>query len=132
MQGYLPEAHHHGISRKKGTRFARLIVCQADRGWVELDGERLPVARVAEAAGIEDPFYFSRRFRKIMGTAPSMSAMKRVYEELLREHFAGVLKVPHAFQAVMEMEGVDADCFEASRAGKPLRVPLRTLLSQLA
>lgn len=47
-------------------------------------------------------------------------------------HFSDVLKVPYAFQAVMDMEAVDADCFDAKRAGRPLRVPLRTLLSQLA
>ena len=47
------------------------------------------------------------------------------------KHFAEVLRVPHAYQAVMEMDEVDADCFEASRIGKPIRVPLRTLLSQL-
>jgi len=43
-----------------------------------------------------------------------------------------VLQVPHAFQAVLEMEPVEADCFDGSRAGKPFRVPLQTLLSQLA
>jgi serine/threonine-protein kinase HipA len=47
------------------------------------------------------------------------------------KHFAGVLNVPHVFQAVMEMDAVDAHCFDASRAGKPFRVPLRTLLTQL-
>ncbi len=50
---------------------------------------------------------------------------------LALKHFAQVLNVPHAFQAVMEMDAVDADCFEASRPGTPFRVPLRTLLSQL-
>lgn len=47
------------------------------------------------------------------------------------KHFAEVLQVPHAFQAVMEMDAVEADCFEASRIRKPFRVPLKTLLSQL-
>jgi len=47
------------------------------------------------------------------------------------KHFAEVLKEPHAYQAVMDMEEVDADCFAASQMGKPIRVPLRTLLSQL-
>ncbi len=47
------------------------------------------------------------------------------------KHFSLVLRVPHAYQAVMDMDEVDADCFEASRIGKPIRVPLRTLLSQL-
>lgn len=47
------------------------------------------------------------------------------------KHFSQVLKVPFAYQAVMDLEQVDADCFDASRVGKPIRVPLRTLLSQL-
>ena len=47
------------------------------------------------------------------------------------KHFADVLRVPHAYQVVMEMDEVDADCFEASQIGKPVRVPLRTLLSKL-
>jgi len=47
------------------------------------------------------------------------------------KYYARLLNVPHAFQAVLDMEPVDADCFEASRPASPLRVPLRTLLSQL-
>jgi len=47
------------------------------------------------------------------------------------KHFAGALQVPHAFQAVFGMDYVDADCFAEGNRGSPLRVPLRTLLSQL-
>lgn len=47
------------------------------------------------------------------------------------KYFSQALKVPFAYQAVLDFEQVDADCFEASRMGKPIRVPLRTLLSQL-
>lgn len=47
-------------------------------------------------------------------------------------HFAGQLQVPYAFQAVMEMEPVMADCFEGIHPGEVRRVPVRTLLSQLA
>jgi uncharacterized protein len=46
------------------------------------------------------------------------------------KHFAKELNVPYAFQAVLDMEYVDADCFAAPQ-GNPLRVPLRTLLAQL-
>jgi hypothetical protein len=36
---------------------------------------------------------------------------------------------PHAFQVVLDADYVQADCF--AKAGKPLAVPARTLLSQL-
>jgi len=48
------------------------------------------------------------------------------------QHFARELAVPFAFQAVMEMEPILADCFEALKPGQVRRVPVRTLLSQLA
>lgn len=47
------------------------------------------------------------------------------------KHFAKELKIPHAFQAVLEMEYADADCFAKEHQGDVLRVPMRTLLSQL-
>jgi hypothetical protein len=37
-------------------------------------------------------------------------------------------KAEHAFQAVLELDPVDADCFSRR---DPVVVPLRTLLSQL-
>jgi len=39
------------------------------------------------------------------------------------------LKEPFAFQLVIDMDYVDADCF--ARPGGPVVVPARTLLSQL-
>lgn len=48
------------------------------------------------------------------------------------QHFARELAVPYAFQAVMEMEPIMADCFETLKPGQVRRVPVRTLLSQLA
>ena len=44
-------------------------------------------------------------------------------------YFQKQLKVPFAFQVVIEADYVDADCFE--KAGPPLIVPARTFLSQL-
>ena len=46
-------------------------------------------------------------------------------------HFAAQLAVPHAFQAVMDMEPILENCFADSASGRVWRVPLRTLLSQL-
>ena len=39
------------------------------------------------------------------------------------------LQVPHAFQAVLDLDYVEVDCF--SRPGEEIIVPARTLLSQL-
>lgn len=49
------------------------------------------------------------------------------------KHFATQLAVPFAFQVVMEMDYVDADCFntESSGLGGVIRVPIKTWLSQL-
>jgi predicted AAA+ superfamily ATPase len=47
------------------------------------------------------------------------------------KHFAKELTVPYAFQAVLEMDYVQADCFASAQRGQPMRVPLRTLLAQL-
>lgn len=44
-------------------------------------------------------------------------------------HFQRALDAPFAFQATMEADYVDVDCF--ARPGPPLVVPARTLLSQL-
>ena len=44
------------------------------------------------------------------------------------EYFQKETRAPHAFQAVLEMDPVDADCF-ARR--DPVVVPVRTFLSQL-
>lgn len=46
-------------------------------------------------------------------------------------HFAAQLAVPHAFQAVMDMEPILENCFADTAPGRVWRVPLRTLLSQL-
>ena len=43
-------------------------------------------------------------------------------------HFQREVKAPHAFQAVLELDHVEADCF---RTREPTVVPARTLLSQL-
>jgi predicted AAA+ superfamily ATPase len=44
-------------------------------------------------------------------------------------HFQRQTGAPHAFQVVLDLPYVDADCF--ARAGAPVVVPARTLLSQL-
>ena len=60
-------------------------------------------------------------------------SMKEPISASLR-YFAEQLAVPYAFQAVMEADYVDADCFGDSepRQTRLMRVPLRSLLSQWA
>jgi hypothetical protein len=53
---------------------------------------------------------------------------KTVWTILRWTRFQGATKAPHAFQAVLAMDYMGADCF-AERA--PVVVPTRTLLSQL-
>jgi len=45
------------------------------------------------------------------------------------EYFQRQLDAPHALQVVLDADYVAADCF--AKAGGPLVVPARTLLSQL-
>lgn len=98
--------------------------------WTDLGLGQFELHYIRDTAQREVDFLISKDSEPWM-----MVEVKKSQKEPLSpalKHFAQVLKVPYVFQAVMEMEAVDADCFEASRAGKPLRVPLRTLLSQLA
>lgn len=44
------------------------------------------------------------------------------------EYFQGCLKADHAFQIAFDLPFVDRDCFQVR---KPVRVPARSLLSQL-
>jgi hypothetical protein len=44
-------------------------------------------------------------------------------------HYQEQLKVPFAFQVVLDADFVDADCFAEPRG--PVTVPARTFLSQL-
>ncbi len=98
--------------------------------WTDLGLGQFELHYIRDTAKREVDFLISRNSEPWM-----MVELKKSQKEPLSpalKHFAEVLKVPHAFQAVMEMDAVDADCFEASRPERPFRVPLRTLLSQLA
>ena len=97
--------------------------------WSDLGLGQFDLHYIRDTAQREVDFLISKDSEPWM-----MIEVKKTQKESLSpalKYFADVLKVPHAFQAVMEMDAVDADCFDASRAGKPFRVPLKTLLSQL-
>ena len=61
-----------------------------------------------------------------MTTASNLvqAPLPRLYDSILQQQ----TRAPHAFQAVLDMPYVDADCFEKH---EPVVVPARTLLSQL-
>lgn len=109
--------------------FTASHLLKAVHWWTDLGLGQFELHYIRDTAKREVDFFISRDANPWM-----MIEVKKSQKEPLSpalKHFAEVLKVPHAFQGVMEMDAVDADCFEASRTGKPLRVPLRTLLSQL-
>lgn len=109
--------------------FTASHLLKAVHWWTDLGLGRFDLHYIRDTAKREVDFLVSKDSEPWM-----MVEVKKSQKEALSpslKHFAGLLKVPHAFQAVMDMEPVDSDCFESSRQGKPFRVPLRTLLSQL-
>jgi predicted AAA+ superfamily ATPase len=97
--------------------------------WSDLGLGKFELHFIRDTAQREVDFLISRDAEPWMIVEVKKSPKEPISPAL--KHFAQVLNVPHAFQAVMDMDGVDADCFAASHIGTPFRVPLRTLLSQL-
>jgi uncharacterized protein len=97
--------------------------------WTDLGLGQFELHYIRDTGQREVDFLLTKDARPWMMVEVKKSPNEPISPSL--KHFAQVLNVPHAFQAVMEMDAVDADCFEASRSGVPFRVPLRTLLSQL-
>ncbi len=73
----------------------------------------------------EVDFLVSRDNKPFM-LVEAKTGMRKLSPHLL--HFAEVLKVPHAFQVVLDMDYVEKDCFAEK---PPVIVPARTLFSQL-
>lgn len=97
--------------------------------WTDLGLGKFELHYIRDTAQREVDFLISKDSEPWMIVEVKKSPKEPI--SLALKYFAQVLTVPHAFQAVMEMDAVDDDCFEASRVGTPFRVPLRTLLSQL-
>lgn len=97
--------------------------------WTDLGLGQFDLHYIRDTAKREVDFLISRDSEPWMMVEVKKSRKEPLSPSL--QHFAGLLKVPHVFQAVMEMDPIAADCFDSSRHGKPFRVPLRTLLSQL-
>ena len=98
--------------------------------WTDLGLGHFDLHYLRDTAQREVDFLVSRDGEPWMMIEVKKS-MKEPFSPSLK-YFAQQLNVPHVFQAVLEMEPVEADCFAASRTAQTLRVPLKTLLSQLA
>ncbi len=111
-----------------GARAETLIAChllKAVEGWTDMGlGEfelrhlRDKLKREVDFLVVRDkkPWFLIEVKAADTGLSPALA------------HFQRATKAPHAFQVVMEMPFVQADCFSEAR---PTIVPARTLLSQL-
>ncbi len=111
-----------------GARAETLVAChllKAVEGWTDLGLGRFELRYLRDKMKREVDFLVVRD-RKPWFLVEVKNA-ERALSPALR-YFQEATKAPHAFQAVMDMNHVDADCF-AERA--PVVVPARTLLSQL-
>jgi predicted AAA+ superfamily ATPase len=118
--------------KNEGARiesFAASHLFKAVHWWTDLGLGQFELHYIRDTAQREVDFLISKNSKPWMMVEVKKSPKEPLSPAL--KHFAHVLKVQHAFQAVMELDAVDADCFDASRQGMPFRVPLRTLLSQL-
>ncbi len=118
--------------KDEGARIESLVashLLKAVHWWTDLGLGRFELRYVRDTAQREVDFLLSKDSEPWMMIEVKKSKAEPISPAL--KYFAGVLGVPHAFQVVLEMDGVDADCFDPSREKRPFRVPLRTFLSQL-
>jgi len=113
----------------KGARAETLVAChllKAVEGWTDLGFGEFQLAYLRDKDRREVDFIVIRDgepwfVAEVKHSATTLSPALH--------HFQEQTGAPHAFQVVLEMDYVDADCFERPRG--PLVVPARTLLSQL-
>ncbi|MGC0274841.1 helix-turn-helix transcriptional regulator [Pseudactinotalea sp. Z1739] len=67
-----PEYFSRMFTEQVGVSFRQFAVtARLERGFELLSETRMSVTQVARALGYEDPFLFSRQFRKLYGCPPS-------------------------------------------------------------
>lgn len=68
-------SRHHFVRRYRAltgtTPLARFNQLRIDRACQMLDGTTHPVSTIADKLGFEDPYYFSRLFRRVVGLSPT-------------------------------------------------------------
>ena len=111
-----------------GKRAETLCAChllKAVEGWTDLGLGEFELRYVRDRERREVDFVVIRD-GKPWFLVEAKSAGAKLSPAL--EHFQRETGAPHAFQAVIDEEYIDADCFTY---GRPVVVPARTLLSQL-
>jgi predicted AAA+ superfamily ATPase len=111
-----------------GARAETFVAChllKAVHGWTDLGLGHFELRYLRDKQKREVDFVVIRD-RKPWFLVEVKNAKTNLAPELF--HFQKQLRAPHAFQAVLDLDYVDADCF-AHR--DPTIVPVRTLLSQL-
>lgn len=112
-----------------GDRAETFVAChlvKAVEGWSDMGLGRFQLGYLRDKEQREVDFIVVR------DAAPWFLVEVKLREESIGpalRYYQDKLKVPFAFQAVLEADYVDADCF--ARRGTPTIVPARTFLSQL-
>ncbi len=117
-----------GIS-DPGARAETMVAChllKAVEGWTDLGLGLFDLYYLRDKGQREVDFIIIRN-RKPWCLVEVKKADKNLSAGLV--YFQKRLQAPHAFQAVIDMPYVHADCF--ARSNEPVVVPARTLLSQL-
>lgn len=97
--------------------------------WTDCGLGRFTLHFLRDTAQREVDFLIARDGMPWMLVEVKQSVGKSVSSSL--KYFAGLLNAPHVFQAVLNEDPIEADCFASSKPSQPLQVPLRTLLAQL-
>ncbi len=120
--------HDWATVANEGKRAETLCAChllKAVQGWNDLGLGAFELRYVRDIQKREVDFLVVRDDEPWF-LVEVKSAETRLSPSLL--HYRAALGCPHAFQVVMQLAYVDADCFAETR---PVAVPARTFLSQL-
>ena len=112
-----------------GARTETFIAChllKAVEGWTDLGFGEFELRYLGDKERHEVDFLVVRD-RQPWFLVEAKKSDREISRSLA--YYREKLRVPHAFQAVMDLDFVEADCF--SRPGENLVVPAATLLSQL-
>ena len=110
----------------KAETFVACHLLKAVEGWTDMGLGKFDLGYLRDKEKREVDFLVARD-----GKPWFLVEVKQTDEKISESlgHFQRQIKAPFAFQVVLEMDYVNADCFAKQRG--PLVVPARTLLSQL-
>ena len=111
---------------KRAETFVACHLLKAVEGWTDLGLGDFQLGYLRDKAGREVDLLVVRD-RKPWILVEVKKSQDRLSASLA--HFQRQTGAPHALQAILDADYVEADCFETT--GRPLVVPARTFLSQL-